>query len=299
MTASGPTGTVEALAPGLRAVTAPNPGPMTFTGTRSYLVGAGEVAVIDPGPDDPAHLAALLAAPGPSERVAAILVTHAHRDHSGAAPALAAATRAPVHGFGPRPPPSPLAAALAGAAPGGGEGIDAGFRPDVTLGDGAEVAGPGWRLTALHTPGHLGDHLCFAWAEGGALFTGDLVMGWAPTLISPPDGGLAAYRASLARLRRRDEAVFLPGHGPAVGDPRGRVDALLAHRAMREGQVLAALEQGPATVTALVQAIYREVDPALHPAAARNVLAHLIDLVERGMVETQGPPGPQTLFRRR
>jgi hydroxyacylglutathione hydrolase len=293
-----PVGLAEPLAPGLRVVTAPNAGPMTFTGTRSYVVGAGEVAVIDPGPADPRHLDALAAAVA-GERVAAVLVTHAHRDHSAGAAAFAARVGAPVLAHGdPAGARSPVMARLAAAGGiGGGEGIDAGFAPDRRLGEGTVTSGPSWTLTALHLPGHLSDHLCFAWAEGEALFSGDLVMGWASTLISPPDGDLGAFRASLARLQARGEAVYYPGHGAPVRAPGRLVAHLLAHRAEREAQVLEALAAGPATMAALVAAIYRDLDPALHPAAGRNVLAHLIDLAERGIVAPDGPLAAGARFR--
>jgi hydroxyacylglutathione hydrolase len=286
-----PVGIPEVLAPGLRVVTAPNPGPMTFTGTRSYIVGAGEVAVIDPGPDDPRHLDALAAAVG-TERVAAVLVTHAHRDHSAGARAFAGRVGAPVLAHGdPAGARAPAMARLAAAGGlGGGEGLDAGFRPDRRIGEGATVAGPGWTLTALATPGHTADSLSFAWAEGGALFPGDLVMGWATTLISPPDGDLAAFRASLARLDGLGAAIFYPGHGAPVGDPRRIMAHVLAHRAGREAEILARLARGPASVGELVAAVYAGVDPALHDAAGRNVLAHLIDLEARGQVAADGPP---------
>jgi glyoxylase-like metal-dependent hydrolase (beta-lactamase superfamily II) len=286
-----PIGVPEPLAPGLRAVTAPNAGPMTFTGTRSYVLGEGEVAVIDPGPDDARHLEALAAAVR-GERVAAVLVTHAHVDHSGGAAAFAARVGAPVLGHGDAAGARSAAMARLAAAGGigGGEGLDAGFRPDRRLGDGEVVAGPGWTLTALHTPGHIGDHLTFAWAEGEALFSGDLVMGWATTMISPPDGDLAAFRASLRRLQERSEAAYYPGHGAPVREPRRLVTHLLAHRAAREAEILAALAREPARVGELVATIYAAVDPALHGAAARNVLAHLIDLEGRGLVRADGPP---------
>jgi glyoxylase-like metal-dependent hydrolase (beta-lactamase superfamily II) len=284
-----PIGVAEPLAPGLRVVTAPNAGPMTFTGTRSYILGSGEVAVIDPGPDDPGHRAALAAAVA-SERVAAVLVTHAHRDHSAGARAFAAAVGAPVLAHGdPSSARSPLMAGLAAAGGlGGGEGIDAGFAPDRRIGEGSVVAGPGWTLTAVATPGHTADHLAFAWDEGAALFTGDQVMGWATTLISPPDGDLGAFRASLRRLRARSEAVYYPGHGAPVHDPVPLVDHILAHRAAREAEIVAALARGPATIPTLVAALYAHVDRRLHGAAGRNVLAHLVELAERGAVVPDG-----------
>ncbi len=229
-----PVGTPERLAAGLRVVNAPNAGPMTFTGTRTYLVGEGEVAVIDPGPDDPRHRAALVAALG-AERVAAVLVTHAHRDHSAGARAFAAEVGAEVLAHG-----DPVGALRPDAARwqgiGGGEGLDSGFRPDRRIGEGAVLRGPGWTLTALATPGHTGDHLAFAWAEANALFSGDLVMGWATTLISPPDGDLGEFRASLRRLQARPEAVYYPGHGAPVVDPQAVIAYVLGHRAEREGQ---------------------------------------------------------------
>lgn len=286
-----PVGVAEALAPGLRVVTAPNAGPMTFTGTRSYLLGGRELAVIDPGPEDAAHRAALVAAVGRAE-VVAVVVTHAHRDHSAGARAFAAAVGAPVLAHGdPAGARSAAMARLAAAGGlGGGEGVDAGFVPDRAIRDGAVLRGEGWTLTALATPGHTADHLSFAWGEGGAIFTGDHVMGWATTLISPPDGDLGAFRASLGRLRERAEGVYYPGHGAPVREPGALVDHILAHRAGREAEIVAALTRGPATIAALVAGIYAGVAPALHGAAGRNVLAHLLDLAERGVVVVEGAP---------
>ena len=173
---------------------------------------------------------------------------------------------------------------------GGGEGLDASFAPDQPIRDGAVVRGPGWTLTALATPGHTADHLSFAWGEGGAIFTGDTVMGWATTLISPPDGDLGAFRASLARLRARPETTYYPGHGAPVREAVPLVDHILAHRAVREAEIVAALAAGPATIPALVARIYTDLDPALHGAAARTVLAHLLALADRGLASTDGPP---------
>jgi len=285
-----PIGAVERLAPGVRVVTAPNAGPMTFTGTRTYLVGAGEVAVIDPGPDSAAHRAAVRAALAPGERVAAVLVTHAHRDHCEGAAALGALLGAEVLAHGdPVGARSPDLARIAGALElGGGEGLDPGFRPDRRIRAGEVIAGSGWTLTALATPGHTADHLSFAFAEGEALFSGDVVMGWSTTVISPPDGDLAAYRATLGALRARGETVYFPGHGGPVARPARLVGHMLAHRAAREAQILAALGAGPARVSDLVAAMYRGIAPGLRGAAARNVLAHLVDLAVRGRVGVEG-----------
>ena len=286
-----PVGIPERLAPGLRVVTAPNAGPMTFTGTRTYLLGDEAVAVVDPGPDDPAHRAALCAALAGAP-VSAVFVTHAHRDHSAGARAFADAVAAPVlaHGDPAGARTAAMARLAAAGGLGGGEGIDGGFAADEAIRDGAVFRGPGWTLTALATPGHTADHLSFAWEEGGAVFTGDHVMGWATPLISPPDGDLGAFRASLARLRARPETVYYPGHGAPVREPAALVDHILAHRAVREAEIVAALAHGPATIPELVATIYTGVAPALHGAAARNVLAHLLDLADRGRAAAAGAP---------
>lgn len=293
-----PIGVPERLAPGLRVVTARNAGPMTFTGTRSYIVGDGEVAVIDPGPDDSAHREALVAAVA-GERVMTVLVTHAHLDHSGGAREFARQVGAVVVGHGdPEGGRSPTMARLAAAGGlGGGEGIDPSFRPHFAIGDGFTIQGPDWTLTALATPGHTADHLSFAWEEAGALFSGDLVMGWATTVISPPDGDLAAFRASLGRLRARDDRVYFPGHGAPVAAPGALIDHILAHRQGREDAILAGLAAGPQGLGALVARVYHDVAAELWPAAARNLLAHLIDLEERGLVTADLPPGPAATFR--
>ena len=278
----------ERIAGGLRLVRAPNPSPMTHTGTNTWLVGDGEVAVIDPGPEDDTHLDAILAALGPGERVGHILVTHAHRDHSPLARRLAARTGAPVCAAGDmagRRRPVMARLAEAGRVE-GGEGVDAGFAPDIVLEEGDIVSGPGWRLTVLATPGHTADHLAFAW--GDALFSGDHVMGWASSLVSPPDGDLAAFMASCRRLAATPPRVCYPGHGDPVTDPAGRLDWLIAHREAREAQILAALAAGPGrTPRALAEATYTETPPALLPAATRNVLAHLIALWEAGRVTAE------------
>jgi glyoxylase-like metal-dependent hydrolase (beta-lactamase superfamily II) len=232
--------------------------------------------------------------------VAQILVTHAHADHSALAPRLAAATGAPVLGFGPPQAgrSARLAAIAAAGGLGGGEGVDAGFRPDRTIGEGAVVEGEGWRLVALHTPGHFAGHLCFAW--GDLLFTGDHVMGWAPSLVSPPDGDMAAYMASLERLAGGGWSQLLPGHGDPVADPAARIAALVAHRRGREAAILAALPAAAPglDLAGLVAQVYADVPPALHPAAARNALAHLIDLADRGLAAADPRPGAAARYRR-
>ncbi len=290
-----PVGTPEHLAEGLRVVTAPNAGPMTFTGTRSYIVGEGRVAIIDPGPADPTHLEALAAAIR-GETVMAVLVTHAHRDHSAGARLLADRVGAPVLAHGdPIAARSPLMARLAESAwIGGGEGLDPDFRPDTLIRDGDMISAEGWELRALHTPGHLADHLSFQW--GAAIFSGDLAMGWASTLISPPDGDLAAFRRSISRLRQLASRRLYPGHGAPVDDPGRLLAHLVAHREGRERQILAALEARPATIPELVARLYADVDPRLHGAAGRNVLAHLIDLQERGRVHALGGISPDAVF---
>lgn len=291
-------GQVEHLATGVRVVTAPNAGPMTYTGTRTYIVGAGEVAVIDPGPDDAAHREAVARALEPGETVAAIIVTHAHRDHSEGAAAMGAHLGAEVLAHG-----DPVGARGAQVTRfagdlgiGGGEGLDLAFAPDRRISDGEVIAGPGFTLTAIATPGHTADHLSFAHAESGALFSGDLVMGWSTTVISPPDGDLAAYRASLGKLRERAEAVYFPGHGAPVTRPARLIGHMLAHRAARETQILAVLAKGPASVADLVGAMYRGLEPRLRGAASRTVLAHLIDLAGRGRVAPEGM-GMEAVYR--
>jgi glyoxylase-like metal-dependent hydrolase (beta-lactamase superfamily II) len=281
--------------PMLRRVLAPNPGPLTGEGTNTWILGQGTgVAVIDPGPDDARHLAALLGALAPGEGVGAIVVTHAHRDHSAGAAALAAATGAPVHAFGGAMSGRNGAQEARGVAAGAGdEGRDEGFAPDLRLADGDQIAGPGWRLIARHTPGHMGGHLCLD--AGEVLFSGDHVMGWSTTVVAPPDGCMGDYMASLRELAGGGWRRMLPGHGLAVEDWRGRVAGLIAHREGREAAILAALAAGGAMgATALAGRVYAGLAPALLPAAARNVLAHLLDLEARGAVAAQAP-GPADL----
>lgn len=295
----------EDMEPGIRRITCRNPGPMTFTGTQTYLLGRGDVAVVDPGPDLPEHRAAILAALAPGDRIGTILVTHSHADHSPGVAPLRDATGAEVLAFGPHGAGiSDRMAALAasGAKLGGGEGADRSFAPDRLLADGDAAEGDGWAVRALHTPGHLSNHLAFA-VEGldggapGAVFSGDHVMAWATTMVSPPDGDMAAFMASLRKMQGRGDRIYYPGHGAPVRDPEAMLAHQIAHRAARERQVLEALDaMGPATPVALTKRIYADVDPSLHPAAARNVLSCLLGLLEDGRAGHEGPLAPDARF---
>lgn len=289
-----PIGKLETLAPGLQRIVAPNPSPMTYRGTNTYLLGGGSRAVIDPGPLSRPHLEAILAA-GP---VSHILVTHAHLDHSPLARPLAEATGAPVFAFGhAHAGRSAAMQALARQGPlGGGEGIDIAFQPDEVLADGDTLTGADWQLTALHTPGHLGNHLCFAWGE--TCFTGDLVMGWASSLVSPPDGDLTDFMTSCRRLAETDWHRFFPGHGAPVDAPRARLDWLISHRNAREDAILKALDDRPLTAAELARLIYTDTPQALLPAAERNVLAHLIDLTGRARIAPDGTLTATSRFSR-
>jgi hydroxyacylglutathione hydrolase len=293
-------GVAEQVAPEVRRVTCRNPSAMTFLGTRSYLVGEGDVALIDPGPDDREHLAAIAAALRPGERIADIVVTHSHVDHSPGARAVAQATGAPVHGFGPHGAglsETMLRLRRDGVNLGGGEGGDGGFAPDRLLADGNAVEGRGWTLSALHTPGHLSNHISLELEGTGIVFTGDTVMGWATTLVSPPEGDMAAFMATLRRLAARSkDRLYLPGHGHSVTDPQGMLAFQIAHRQQRMDQILTALAAGPAGAAALARAIYTDVDPQLLPAARRNVLATLIGLMDEGRVVTRGGLSAEAVF---
>ncbi|WP_281856276.1 MBL fold metallo-hydrolase [Litoreibacter halocynthiae] len=275
------------LSAGLRCILAPNASPMTYTGTNTYLLGTRDIAVIDPGPPDEEHLAAILSALDAHQRISHIFVTHSHIDHSPLAMVLAQITGAKVYGFGSS---SAGRAEVMGSFTdlGGGEGIDSTFLPDVTLAHDTRVNGSDWGLTALHTPGHMGNHLCFHWHEGDAIFSGDLVMGWATSMVSPPDGHLTDFIASLEMLAKRDPvATYFSGHGKPVDNPSARLQELLTHRRMRESQILASLKSGLQTPKELTARIYTDVNPALLPAAERNVIAHLIDLSERKLVKPE------------
>ena len=287
-------GAVATLSPLIRRVVARNPSPFTFKGTGTYIVGSGRVAVIDPGPAIAAHVGALLKALA-GETVTHILITHTHLDHSPAAAALKEATGALTYGFGPHG--SGRAEDRAGIGGVTEEGGDHDFRPDAAMREGDAVEGPGWRMAAVHTPGHTSNHLCFALAEERALFSGDHVMGWSTSVIAPPDGDMPAYMRSLAKLLARDDAVYWPTHGPAIPDPKPFVQAFIAHRRERSDAILARLAAGDERIPRMVDHIYLGLDPRLKGAAARSVLAHLVELVETGAVDSDGPPMLETRYR--
>ena len=275
-----PVGTAEQLEPLVRRVLAANPSAFTYTGTQSYVVGdhangASEVAVIDPGPNEADHLAALVSAIGDA-RLVAIVCTHTHKDHSPAAAPLQALTGAPIIGCAPL--------VLSDDGPRSDASFDPDYAPDRVLADGEQIWGEGWTLTAVATPGHTSNHLCFALEESGALFTGDHVMGWSTSVVSPPDGDMTAYMASLARLHDRADTVYYPAHGPAVTRPRQLVRGMIGHRRQRENQIVRQIESGVGRIAEMVPAMYKGVDPRLWPAAERSVHAHLIDLERRGRV---------------
>ncbi len=277
--AEHPTGIPIQLEPLVIRVLAPNPSPFTYTGTQAHIVGTTDLAVIDPGPDDPAHIAALIRAID-GRPVTAIVVTHHHRDHSPATRPLQAITGAPI--IGAAPFDSADVEARADAS------FDAAYVPDRVMAEGDTIAGDGWTLAAVATPGHTSNHLAFALPETGALFSGDHVMGWSTTIVSPPDGDMAAYMASLEKLMRRDDRVYYPGHGEAIDKPQRLVRGMLGHRKQREGQILRLLRGAPQPIERMVAQMYVGLDARLVPAAERSVLAHLYDLRNRGLAIEEG-----------
>ena len=272
-----PTGLAEDVEPLVKRVLAPNPSPYTFTGTQTYVVGepdGPDCAVIDPGPDEADHIAAIRAAVG-GRRIVAIMCTHTHRDHSPAAAPLAAATGAPIIGCAPL--------MLQTAGPRSDEAFDPTYAPTRVLADGEQVAGTGWTLTAVATPGHTSNHLCFALEESGALFTGDHVMGWSTSVVIPPDGDMGDYMASLEKLMARDDVRYHSAHGAAIEKPKQLVRGMIGHRRQRETQILRLLEEAARPVSGFIPAMYKGLDERLIPAAEMSVTAHLIDLEKRGL----------------
>ena len=273
-----PTGLAEDVEPLVRRVLAPNPSPYTFTGTQTYVVGAADgpdCAVIDPGPDEAAHIDAIIAAIA-GRKVTAIMCTHTHRDHSPAAAPLAERTGAPIIGC------APLMLQVAG--PRSDEAFDPTYAPHRVLADGESVSGTGWTLTAVATPGHTSNHLCFALEESGALFTGDHVMGWSTSVVIPPDGDMGDYMASLEKLMAREDRVYHSAHGAAIEKPRQLVRGMIGHRRQRENQILRLLGERARPVSAFIPEMYKGLDPRLVGAAEMSVTAHLIDLERRGLV---------------
>ena len=272
----------------VRRLVAPNASPFTFNGTCTYIIGEGAVAIVDPGPADEAHLAAILAAVE-GERVETILVTHTHRDHSALANKLRKATGARVVG----PPPF--------EPEGDGDGLDSShdraYAPDAVLADGERLAARTFTIEAVATPGHCGEHLCLALLEERALFSGDHVMAWSTSVVAPPDGSMSAYMASLEKVRARDERIYWPGHGGPVLEPQRYVRALAHHRRQREAAIIAALAAGAETVSDIVARVYVGLDPSLLRAAGLSTLAHLDDLRERGLVVAEGSASGELRFR--
>lgn len=268
-------GCAQSLSPLVRRLLADNPSPFTYRGTQTYLVGAVDVAVVDPGPDDPSHVDAIIAATL-SQRISAIVCTHTHRDHSPAARTLAAATGASIIGCAPL--------TLDDEGPRGDASFDRDYAPDRVMVDGDRLEGDGWTLQAVSTPGHTSNHLCYALLEEQALFTGDHVMGWSTTVVSPPDGDMAAYMASLTKLGLREDMRYYPAHGDPISNPQQFVRALSGHRRQRERQILSLVAEGVGVIGAMVPRMYAAISPDLYPAAGRSVLAHLIDLRSRRLV---------------
>ena len=277
-------GVVDEVRPGVRRILCNNPSPFTFTGTVSYIVGKGKVAIIDPGPDDEAHAKALLDAVS-GETVTHIVVTHTHLDHSVNTGRIKAATGAPVYAEGPHRASRPRHESEKHNPK---SGADRNFTPDIRVCDGETIEGDGWALQAVATPGHTANHLAFAWRERKINFVGDHVMGWSTSIVAPPDGSMNDYMASLERLAQRDEDLYFSGHGPEIPEGPRYVRFQIRHRKAREASILHRLSKGEADIPTMVRAIYIGIDPRLMRAAGYSVLAHLEDLVARGVVATDG-----------
>ena len=284
----------EQISPLIRRVIAPNPGPFTDKGTCSYIVGVGDVAIVDPGPDDPAHIAALLDAMS-GERLRYLLVTHTHRDHSPAARILSEKTGAEIAGCAAYTPPHDIAV----TGPGLDAAHDTAYAPHRVLQEGETLDLGGATIETLETPGHTENHLCFSLQEEAALFTGDHVMAWSTTVIAPPDGSMTDYMRSIERMRHRDDRIFWPAHGGPVRHPQRYLRALIHHRRARELAILQRLEAGDTTIPMIVARIYESIDRRLHGAAAMTVFAHIDDLIARGLVSSDGPATLHARYTRR
>ena len=280
-----PSGISEDIYPNLKRIIAPNPSPMTFWGTNTYILGTNELAIIDPGPAVQSHFDAIMSSLNKNQSITHILITHSHIDHSPLAKQLSERTSAPILAFGESSSgKSTIMTNLKNLD--GGEGIDYDFKPDITLNDNQILKNKEWCIKSLHTPGHMGNHLCFSWEGESILFSGDLVMGWATSMVSPPDGVLTDFMNSIKSLQLRSpDKLFFPGHGAPIENPSLRLQELYEHRKKREGQILSALETGLATISEITESVYADLDKRLITAAKRNVLAHLIDLTSRKICE--------------
>jgi len=280
-----PSGISEDIYPNLKRIIAPNPSPMTFWGTNTYILGTNELAIIDPGPAVQSHLDAIMSSLNKNQSITHILITHSHIDHSPLAKQLSERTSAPILAFGESSAgKSAIMTNLKNLD--GGEGIDYDFKPDATLNDNQILQNKEWCIKSLHTPGHMGNHLCFSWEGESILFSGDLVMGWATSMVSPPDGDLTDFMNSIKSLKLRSpDKLFFPGHGAPIKNPSLRLQELYEHRKKREREILLALEIGLATISEITESVYADLDKRLFTAAKRNVLAHLIDLTSRKICE--------------
>lgn len=283
-------GELAEIAPGIRRIIARNPSPFTLHGTGTYVLGRGSVAVIDPGPADPSHIAALLAGLR-GERISHVLVTHTHLDHSPGCRLLARHADAPTYGYGPHG-----AGRLEADTP-VEEGADLEFRPDRRVRHGQRIEGDGWSLECVHTPGHTSNHCCYALDGAGALFSGDHVMGWSTSIVSPPDGNMGDYLASLALLLERDDRIYWPTHGPAVQEPKTLVRAFIAHRRGRERQILDCVGRGQRRIADMLPSMYADLPKRMHPAAARSALAAIEHLIEKGTLVADGEARLDGIYR--